>query len=49
MLVDIVLHDVAMQISKMQYVIFCHLYDSLLRAIINKYIYIYILLLFYDL
>ncbi|XP_026299715.1 vacuolar protein sorting-associated protein 13C isoform X2 [Apis mellifera] len=36
MLVDIVLHDVAMQISKMQYVIFCHLYDSLLRAIINK-------------
>ncbi|CAK9828583.1 Intermembrane lipid transfer protein VPS13A [Anthophora retusa] len=36
MLVDIVLHDVAMQISEVQYITFCHLYDSLSRAIINK-------------
>ncbi|CAL7940918.1 unnamed protein product [Xylocopa violacea] len=36
MLVDIVLHDMAMQISEMQYITFCHLYDSLLRAIVNR-------------
>nr|XP_012154530.1 PREDICTED: vacuolar protein sorting-associated protein 13C isoform X3 [Megachile rotundata] len=36
MLVDIVLHDIAMQISEAQYVTFCHLYDSLLRTIIKK-------------
>ncbi|OAD54827.1 Vacuolar protein sorting-associated protein 13C, partial [Eufriesea mexicana] len=36
MLVDIVLHDVAMQVSKVQYITFCYLYNSLLRAIINK-------------
>ncbi|XP_024221985.1 vacuolar protein sorting-associated protein 13C [Bombus impatiens] len=36
MLVDIVLHDVAMQVSKAQYITFCHLYNSLSRAIINK-------------
>ncbi|KOX79049.1 Vacuolar protein sorting-associated protein 13C [Melipona quadrifasciata] len=36
MLVDIVLHDVAMQVSKVQYITFCHLYNSMLRAIINK-------------
>ncbi|XP_034193125.2 intermembrane lipid transfer protein VPS13A isoform X1 [Osmia lignaria lignaria] len=36
MLVDIVLHDVAMQISEMQYITFCHLYDSLLRTNIKK-------------
>ncbi|KAK9294042.1 hypothetical protein QLX08_011233 [Tetragonisca angustula] len=36
MLVDIVLHDVAMQVSKVQYITFCHLYNSVLRAIINK-------------
>ncbi|XP_076670615.1 intermembrane lipid transfer protein VPS13A isoform X2 [Andrena cerasifolii] len=35
-LVDIVLHDVAMQVSEVQYLTFCHLYDSLFRAIINK-------------
>ncbi|XP_076375159.1 intermembrane lipid transfer protein VPS13A isoform X2 [Megalopta genalis] len=36
MLVDIVLHDVAMQVTEQQYITFCHLYDSLERAIINK-------------
>ncbi|XP_076634172.1 intermembrane lipid transfer protein VPS13A isoform X1 [Colletes latitarsis] len=36
MLVDIVLHDVAMQVSETQYITFCRLYDSLLRAIINR-------------
>ncbi|XP_076243831.1 intermembrane lipid transfer protein VPS13A [Calliopsis andreniformis] len=36
MLVDIVLHDIAMQISEIQYITFCQLYDSLLRAIINR-------------
>ncbi|XP_076222912.1 intermembrane lipid transfer protein VPS13A isoform X2 [Nomia melanderi] len=36
MLVDIVLHDVAMQVTELQYITFCHLYDSLERAIINK-------------
>ncbi|XP_053983322.1 intermembrane lipid transfer protein VPS13C-like [Hylaeus volcanicus] len=36
MLVDIVLHDVAMQVSEAQYITFCHLYDSLLRATINR-------------
>ncbi|XP_047356214.1 vacuolar protein sorting-associated protein 13C-like isoform X2 [Vespa velutina] len=35
-LIDIVLQDVAMQFSEMQYITFCHLYDSLLRAIINR-------------
>ncbi|KAK2588797.1 hypothetical protein KPH14_001672 [Odynerus spinipes] len=35
-LIDIVLQDVAMQVSEMQYITFCHLYDSLLRAIINR-------------
>ncbi|KAG7205210.1 hypothetical protein KM043_018296 [Ampulex compressa] len=36
MLVDIVLQDVAMQISEEQYITFCQLYDSLLRAMINR-------------
>ncbi|EFN86841.1 Vacuolar protein sorting-associated protein 13A [Harpegnathos saltator] len=36
MLVDIVLQDVAMQLSEAQYATFCHIHDSLLRAIINR-------------
>lgn len=40
MLVDIVLHDVAMQVSKVQYITFCHLYYSVLRAIINKCVFV---------
>ncbi|XP_017890538.1 vacuolar protein sorting-associated protein 13C-like [Ceratina calcarata] len=36
MLVDIVLHDVAMQVSEMQYLTFCYLYDSLSLATVNK-------------
>ncbi|XP_012533549.1 vacuolar protein sorting-associated protein 13A isoform X2 [Monomorium pharaonis] len=36
MLVDIVLQDVAMQLSEAQYATFCHIYDSLLRATINR-------------
>ncbi|KZC14473.1 Vacuolar protein sorting-associated protein 13C, partial [Dufourea novaeangliae] len=35
-LVDIVLQDVAMQVTETQYATFCHLYDSLQRAMINK-------------
>ncbi|XP_014604811.1 PREDICTED: vacuolar protein sorting-associated protein 13C-like [Polistes canadensis] len=35
-LIDLVLQDVAMQISEMQYITFCHLYDSLQRATINR-------------
>lgn len=36
MLVDIVLQDVAMQLSEAQYATFCHIYDSLLRATVNR-------------
>lgn len=36
MLVDIVLQDVAMQLSETQYATFCHIYDSLLRATVNR-------------
>lgn len=36
MLVDIVLQDVAMQISKQQYIAFCQLRDSLRRADVNR-------------
>jgi len=36
MLVDVVLQDVAMQLSEMQYATFCHIYDSLIRAIVNR-------------
>ncbi|KYM95926.1 Vacuolar protein sorting-associated protein 13C [Cyphomyrmex costatus] len=36
MLVDIVLQDVAMQLSEAQYATFCHIYDSLLRTTINR-------------
>ncbi|XP_077263954.1 intermembrane lipid transfer protein VPS13A isoform X2 [Temnothorax americanus] len=36
MLVDIVLQDVAMQLFEAQYATFCHIYDSLLRATINR-------------
>ncbi|XP_025991463.1 vacuolar protein sorting-associated protein 13A isoform X2 [Solenopsis invicta] len=36
MLVDIVLQDVAMQLSEAQYATFCHIHDSLLRATINR-------------
>lgn len=36
MLVDIVLQDVAMQLSEAQYATFCHIHDSLLRAIVNR-------------
>lgn len=36
MLVDIVLQDVAMQISKDQYITFLRLYDSLHRATVSR-------------
>ncbi|XP_072752571.1 intermembrane lipid transfer protein VPS13A [Anoplolepis gracilipes] len=36
MLVDIVLQDVAMQLSETQYATFCHIQDSLLRATVNR-------------
>ncbi|XP_020288636.1 vacuolar protein sorting-associated protein 13A-like isoform X2 [Pseudomyrmex gracilis] len=36
MLVDIVLQDVAMQLSEVQYATFCHIYDSLMRAVVNR-------------
>lgn len=36
MLVDIVLQDVAMQLSEVQYATFCHIYDSLIRAVVNR-------------
>ncbi|EFN62404.1 Vacuolar protein sorting-associated protein 13A [Camponotus floridanus] len=36
MLVDIVLQDVAMQLSETQYATFCHIQESLLRAIVNR-------------
>ncbi|XP_070527175.1 intermembrane lipid transfer protein VPS13A isoform X2 [Cardiocondyla obscurior] len=36
MLVDIVLQDVAMQLSEAQYATFCHIHDSLLRATVNR-------------
>ncbi|KAL6266414.1 hypothetical protein P5V15_003265 [Pogonomyrmex californicus] len=36
MLIDIVLQDVAMQLSEAQYATFCHIRDSLLRATVNR-------------
>ncbi|EZA49615.1 Vacuolar protein sorting-associated protein 13A [Ooceraea biroi] len=36
MLVDIVLQDVAMQLSETQYATFCHIHDSLIRATVNR-------------
>nr|XP_012219129.1 PREDICTED: vacuolar protein sorting-associated protein 13A-like isoform X1 [Linepithema humile] len=36
MLVDVVLQDVAMQLSEAQYATFCHIHDSMLRATVNR-------------